>query len=243
MSKILFLIFLKGIIKKTVNTFSIISLFVLIITFFLEIPIALKSTIQGIALIAAFLFSSYNFWKDSYKVSNQKDELVFNLSESKMINSIWQRGLPTEPSIYFDFDIQNRSTQKLILKRVDRLDKTVSDNFIINKNSNTLNLISSNRTNRMENIFLPFDLPERDHKILRFQYSCKFKDYTIETLISFLSQNFLYDFDFNFQYSDIDNQDTTIKVNFKISYSDFKEYFIEFLRQQNRTDILNSINI
>ena len=155
MSKSLFFVFIKGIFLKALNIFSIISFVILIVTFFLPIPIALKSTIQVTALISAFLFSSYNLWKDSYNGSNSKGELVFNLSDSKMINSIWRDGLPTDPAIYFDFDIKNTDSEKFILNTINRLDKKKFVPLKINKNYNSLDLINSNLANRMESISLP----------------------------------------------------------------------------------------
>ncbi len=241
MSKSLFFVFVKGIFLKAKNIFSIVSFLILIFTFFLQIPIALKSTIQVIALVSAFFFSSYSLWKESYKGSISRGELVFNLSNSIMVNLNWRDGLPTNPAIYFYFDIRNTDSEKFILNAINCLDKKKFAPLKINKNYNSLDLINSSLANHMEKVSLPLVIPERDYKVLRIMYSCKFKDYSDDTLKAFLSYD-LYDFEFEFMFSNIENKDFKKRKNFKLIKNSLKKELINQLKTVGRTDILNSEN-
>ena len=84
-------------------------------------------------------------------------------------------------------------------------------------------------------------IPGRDYKILRIKYSCKFKDYSDQTLKAFLAYD-LYDFDFEFMFSNIENKDFSKKKNFKLINNDFKEGLIDRLKNLGRTEILDSVN-
>ena len=211
------------------------------LSFFLEIESSLKTSIQGFFLIAAFFWASYKFWVESAsnKEFNNQDELIITHIDSNMINSEWKGGMPANPGIYVDFDVTNTNKDKFIMKNINRSDSKVLSDLEINRSHKYLNVINPTLSNRMENIYLPFDIPGRDHKIIRLEYSCKFKEYTDKILKSFINYE-TYEIEFEFVYSNIEKKNFSKTINIEIINNSFKEGMIERLKSLNRTDLFNN---
>jgi len=239
MSKSLFFIYLKGIYKNTKNVFSAISFAILILTFFLNIPTSIRTSIQGIVLLASFFWASFKFWAETYKTEhkNEQGELIFNLVDSNMGSSVWRSGMPSSPSLYFDFDVINTNNEKFILKHINRIDKKVFKDLKIFDNITSLDIINSNISNRMESIYLPYDIPGRDHQIIRIQFTCKFEDYSDSTLISFLNYD-VFEYCLEFSYSNLENEGYSKKVNVELNDNNLNAGLKEKLEQLGRADLL-----
>ncbi len=234
--------FTVGVLKKTPNIYSGISLILIVLSFFTIFPDKYKTAIQIFSCIFAFFFSAYFFWKEAYNKLPQKNELSFTPKNILLGATSWSYGFPRNPTFQFDIDIQNRNLEKYTLADISILGYELNTEVLeLIQNHLSLLQINPQTAIRTQRIRLPLDIEERDHKLVRFEISANFINSDIETLKSFLQNDIEFKFVFKIMYTDFENNGNEYELTISNKYDGFKKELLRFLREYKRRDILDKL--